>query len=177
MRPTAFIGTLALATALGGVLLAELVVVPGLELQAHLIDANLAKALTGPLHLRQAEVVLASVLVLAAVVPRWLTSTVATTAALLSVALAAGLRLALLPSVYTAWSRVDRVAGRPVERIVEAERLSDLAGWLSLATLLVLGGIAWIATGTATRSKVSAKPSTTEPARSDVPQPAEAAAA
>src|SRR5690606_39270180 len=46
MRPAAFIGMLALATGLGGVLLAELAVLPGIETQTHLVDANLAKALS-----------------------------------------------------------------------------------------------------------------------------------
>jgi hypothetical protein len=166
MRPAAFIGTLALATALGGVLLAEMVVVPGLELETHLVDANLAKAIAGPLHLRSLEVVLAAVIVLAAVVPRWLASRLATTAAVVSVAIAATLRMFLLPAAYAAWSRVDRVAGRPVERILEAERCSELASWAAAALVLVLLAVAWLATTATRRVTADARPSA-EP-RSDV---------
>lgn len=145
MRPAAFIGMLALATGLGGVLLAELAVLPGIETQTHLVDANLAKALSGPLHLRMSEIVLAAALLLAAVVPRWLGSKLATTTALLTVAAATIHRVLLLPAAYAAWSRADRVAGRPVERILEAERFTDKAHWVSATIVVLLIGLAWLA--------------------------------
>jgi hypothetical protein len=158
MRLAAFIGTLALATALGAVLLCELVVVPGLATQTHLVDANLATALTGPLHLRMGEIVLAAALVLAAVVPRWLGSRRASALTLLTLFVAAVQRVFVVPAVYAAWSRVDRVAGRPVERLLEAQRLTDQAHWVAAAMLLLLTGLAWFA---ATRSPATVESQTT----------------
>jgi hypothetical protein len=153
-----FIGTLALAAALGGVLVGELVVVPGLVNQTTLVDANLATALTGPLHLRLGEIALAATLVLAFVVPRWLGSKRASGAALLAFGLAAAHRFVLLPGVYAAWSRVDRLAGRPVERFLEAQRLTTQAHWSAIALVLVLVAIAWLSTRTRRAPAPAAEP-------------------
>lgn len=166
MRPAAFFGTLAVAAALGAQTLSELVVVPGIEAQTHLMDANLAMALAGPIHLRLAEVVLAAALVLAAVVPGWLGSRVASTMTLLAVAAAAANRMLLLPAAYAAWSRADRVAGRPVDRILEAEGLAEQSHWLSATIAALLIAIVWTATRVAG----------TRASRVDRPSPAEAPA-
>jgi hypothetical protein len=171
MRPAAYLGRSALATAMGAVLVGELVVVPGLANQAHLVDANLATALTGPLHLRIADIVLAATVVLAAIAPRWLGSRLATAAALLTVATAAVYRL-VLPAAYGAWSRVDRVAGRPVDRLLEAERLTDQAHWMALSLLLLLLGLTWLATAQPSAQPSSQPlPSTATPAAPRSEQP------
>jgi hypothetical protein len=122
MRPAAVLGFFAVATALGALVVGRAVVMPEMA-QPELIDANLAKALSAPLHSRLAEVVLAAHLVLAAVAGRWFGTRWPTTLALLLVGASALHRFVVLPALYAAWSRVDLVAARPVEQLLTADRL------------------------------------------------------
>jgi hypothetical protein len=122
------LGLLAVATALGALVVGRAVVLPEMA-QSELIDANLAKALSAPLHARLAEVVLAAHLVLAAVGGRWFGARWPTTIALLLVGASGMHRFVLLPALYAAWSRADLVAGRPVEHLAAADllQLQELA--------------------------------------------------
>jgi hypothetical protein len=61
-----------------------------------------------------------------------------------TVAATAAWRAVLLPALYAAWSRADLVAGRPVERLREAERLDAYEQALTLALLFGFAAIAWI---------------------------------
>lgn len=137
MRPTALIGTLALGLALGSIVLGHVILVPALQGNTALVDANLARALAQPLSLRTAELALAACVVLAAVAKRWLGHTAATTLALLAAGVAGADRLGILPRAHDAWSRVDLVAMRPQVRVDAAEQL-----WMiheaTLATLVIL---------------------------------------
>ncbi len=116
------LGLLAVATALGALVVGRAVVLPEMA-QPELVDANLAKALSAPLHARLAEVVLAAHLVLVGVGGRWFGARWPTTIALLLVGASGVHRFLLLPALYTAWSRADLVAGRPVEHVAAADRL------------------------------------------------------
>jgi hypothetical protein len=79
------------------------------------------------------------------VAPRWLTSKLATTAALVSVGIAAANRMLVLPAAYAAWSKADLIAGRPVDRILEAQRLMAQSTWLAASMVGLLAGLAWAA--------------------------------
>jgi hypothetical protein len=137
VRPTALIGILALGLALGSIVLGHLILVPALQGNTTLVDANLARALAEPLALRSAELVLASCVVLAAVARHWLRPRAGTTLALVAAGIAGADRLGLLPRVHEAWGRVDLVAMRPQARISAAEQLS-LIHELTLASLVVV---------------------------------------
>lgn len=143
-RAAACLGIVALAAALGALVVGELVVLPGLEGQgAQLVDINLLTRLVAPIHLRCVELALVAAVVLVGVAPYWLRSRLATTLALLTVAGTGALRMVVLPSLYEAWSRVDRVAQAPYDRLQRAQDLADEAYWLGLGsiTLLVLMGV------------------------------------
>lgn len=145
MRPTALIGTLALGLALGSLVAGHGVLVPALQADTALVDANLARALSGPLALRTAELVLAACVVLAAVAQRWVRHRAGTSLALLAVGIAGADRLGILPRVNEAWGRVDLVAMRPRVRVEAAEQLSLIheATLLALAiTLVAIAGLA-----------------------------------
>lgn len=129
---------MALALALGAMAVGELIVVPGLVQQHGLLDANALTRVAAPIHLRCAELALLASMLVAGLSPYWLRSRVATTCALLAVAGAATLRLSALPTVYAAWSQVDRVAQAPYGRLVRAEGLTEEAYWLGLGTLAAL---------------------------------------
>lgn len=118
--------------------MAQLVVVPGLQAQNTLVDANVLTRITAPIHLRCVDIALIGSLLLLGITPLWLRSRIAITAALLSVAGTAALRFVALPEVYTAWSSVDRVAMAPYGRLVRAEGLAEEAYWLGLGTLAAL---------------------------------------
>jgi hypothetical protein len=137
VRPTALIGILALGLALGSIVLGHVLLVPALQGDTALVDANLARALAQPLSLRTAELALAACVVLAAVAKRWLGHSAATTLALLAAGIAGADRLGILPRAHDAWSRVDLVAMRPQVRVEAAEQL-----WMiheaMLAALIVL---------------------------------------
>ncbi len=140
---------MALAAALGALAMGQLVVLPGLEAQTSLVDANLVTRLGQALHLRSVEIALVGAVVLVGTAPRWLGSRLATTLALLAVAGTGSLRLALLPDVYQAWARVDRVAGLPLDRLTQAQSLAEQAQWVAfgsigaLLALAVLAGLRW----------------------------------
>ena len=137
-RVACSLGILALAAAIGAMAVGELIVVPGLRGASDLVGPNLARSMTAPLHLRCAEIVFGAAIVLALAVPRWLGSRVATTVALLVIGCAAVERFVILPELYEAWSRVDLVAMRPVERVADAQALADRARWLDYAHAALL---------------------------------------
>lgn len=122
MRLAAFFGLLAITAALGALVVGRAVLVPEMAAPSHLIDANLAKSLAAPLHMRLAEIVFAAHLVLAAVAGRWLAAKWGTTLALVLVIASALHRFLLLPALYGAWAKADLIAARPVEHILSANR-------------------------------------------------------
>lgn len=128
---------LALGLALGSIVLGHMMLVPALQGDTTLVDANLARALAQPLSLRTAELALAACVVLAAVAKHWLRHNAATTLALLAAGIAGADRLGILPRAHEASSRVDLVAMRPQVRIEAAEQL-----WMiheaTLAALVVV---------------------------------------
>ncbi len=135
----ALLGTLALALALGSLVVGHFVLIPALGSNA-LIDANLARSLAEPLALRCASVVMVACAALALLVRPWLRHTLALSLGLIAVAIAGLDRVALLPRMQAAWSRVDLVAGRPVDRVVEAQQLQQLhEGALALLALVLVG--------------------------------------
>jgi len=148
-RAAACLGILALAAALGAMVVGELVVVPGLAAQGDLVDLNLLTRIAAPVHLRCTEIALVSAVLLLGVASHWLRSRLATTLALLTVASTGALRLVLLPAVYEAWARVDRVAALPYDRLMHAQDLTDEAYWLGLGgitmlvAMAVLAGVHW----------------------------------
>ncbi|MCX4244074.1 hypothetical protein [Paraliomyxa miuraensis] len=149
-RAAACLGIVALAAAMGAMVVGELVVRPGLEAQAGLVDLNLLTRIIAPVQLRCTEIALVGAVVLLGVAPYWLRSRLATTLALLTVASTGALRMAVLPSLYEAWSRVDRVALAPYEPLMRAEGLAEDAYWLGLGSITmlvlmgVLAGLHWI---------------------------------
>lgn len=145
MRPAVLIGILALGLALGSIVLGHLIVVPSLQADTTLVDANLARALSEPLALRSAELCLAAAVIVAAVARAWLRHHAGTTLALLAVGLAATDRFVILPRVHEAWARVDLVAMRPIARIDAAEQLSTIHDGAVAALALVLVAVAILA--------------------------------
>lgn len=149
-RAAACLGIIALAAALGALVVGELVVLPGLQAQAGLVDLNLLTRLVAPIQLRCTEIALVAAVVLVGVAPYWLRSRVLTTLALLAVAGTGALRLMVLPSLYEAWSKVDRVALAPYEPLMRAQGLADEAYWLGLGSITVLlligvvAGLHWV---------------------------------
>lgn len=137
MRFATFLGLVAVAIALGTLVVGRAVVVPALATHTELLDANLAKAIAGPVHLRLAEVVLAAHLMLAAFAQRLVGARWGTTVGLVLVSASAVHRFLLLPTLYEAWARADLVAGRPVARIVEAQQL-ELQETVLVGTMVVL---------------------------------------
>lgn len=129
--------------ALGALVVGQMVVLPGLEGQAALVDANLMTRVIAPVHLRCVEISLVGSVLLLGVAPRWLRSRLVTTLALVAVTGTGALRMIMLPAVYEAWSRVDRVALAPHDRLVRAEDLAEEAWWLGLGsmTMLALMGV------------------------------------
>ena len=146
VRPTALIGTLALGLALGALVAGHGFLVPALQADTTLVDANLARSLSGPLALRTAELVLAACVVLAAVALRWIRHRAGTSLALIAVGLAGADRLGILPRTIEAWGRVDLVAMRPQVRVDAAEQLSMIHEATLLALVVTLVAIAALAT-------------------------------
>ena len=139
MRPSVLIGMLALALALGAIVVGHLLLVPLAAGDTSLVDANLARALSEPLALRCGEVALAACALLAAVAGPWLRHRAGTTLALLAAGVAGTDRLVLLPRVHEAWGRVDLVAMRPVAKLEAARELSKIhEGALAVAVLLLV---------------------------------------
>jgi hypothetical protein len=145
LGPAACLGILAVATALAALVLGRFVVVPMLAHSHSLVDANLARSLAEPLHLRLAEIGLGAMLVAFVVVPRWTRSKVAAALAMVLVIGAAAWRAWLVPTLYAAYARVDLVAGRPAFRLQEVERLEDLESAAVSAMALLLVALAFAA--------------------------------
>lgn len=145
VRATALIGILALGLALGSLILGHLILVPALEANTSLVDANLARALAEPLALRCAELVLLACVVLAGVARGWLRVRAGTTLALLAAGIAGADRLGLLPRMQAAWGRVDLVAMRPYVRVEDAQQLTLIHHSAVAALLLVLLALAGLA--------------------------------
>jgi len=144
VRPAACVGLLAFAIFFGALVIGHGVVLPGLA-GSPLIDANLGKALAAPLSLRLAEILVGAGVVLVLTVPRWISSRMATTLALLLAGAALAHRLLVLPHLGRLWARVDIVAGRPVDTLAEAQRWTQNQQWLLLmmaVLLVVLAGLA-----------------------------------
>lgn len=144
-RAAACIGILALAAALGSLVVGQLVVLPALEHQFALVDANLLTRMVAPVHLRCTEIAMVAAALLLGVTPRWLRSRWMTTLALLAVTGTGALRLIMLPAAYEAWSKVDRVARAPYDRLVHAEGLTEEAWWLGLGSMAMLALMAVVA--------------------------------
>ena len=147
MRLLSSIGLLSLCVGIGAIVIGHGVAVPALAEGHSLLDANLARALADPMRLRVAEFVLGASIVMAAVVPRWLGQATATTIALLGVGLAAAQRVVLIPRMHEAWAGVDLVARRPLERIVEAERLTFVHESVLAASLVALLALLLVVSG------------------------------
>jgi len=144
VRIAACLGLLAFATFLVALVIGYGVALPGLA-SSSLIDANLGKALAGPLGLRLAEILVGAGVVMAMTVPGWLGSRAASCIALLLTGAALAHRLLLLPHLGRLWARVDLIAGRPVDTLAEAQRWTQHQEWLLLgmgALLVVLAGLA-----------------------------------
>ena len=150
MRLAACLGLLAFATFFGALVIGHGVVLPGLS-GSPLIDANLGNALAAPLGLRLAEILVGAGVVLVMTVPRWISSRMATTLALLLTGAALAHRLLLLPHLGRLWARVDIIAGRPVDTLAEAQRWTQHQQWLLLAMGLLLVVLAAVATRGPTR--------------------------
>lgn len=146
MRPTATLGTLALALALGSLVVGHLVLIPALASDTSLIDANLARTLAEPLALQCGTLIVIACVALAVLVKPWLEHTLALSVSLGAVAIAALDRLALLPRLQAAWRRVDLVAGRPVERVDEAQQLQQTHQIALILLLIALVGLVVLAT-------------------------------
>ena len=135
--------------AFGALVVGQLVVLPGLEGQA-LVDANLLTRLVAPVHMRCVEIAMVGSVLLLGVAPYWLRSRLVTTLALVAVTGTGALRMIMLPAAYEAWSRVDRVAQAPYDRLVHAAGLTEEAWWLGLGSMAVLAlmgvvaGLHWI---------------------------------
>lgn len=136
MRLAVFLGLLALAAVLGALAIGHGLLLPGIA-AAPLVDPNLARALVGPLSLRLAEVMVGGSLVLVCTTPRWISSRVATTSALLLAGAALAHRWLLLPHLGRLWSRVDLVAARPVDTLAEAQRWTQHQNTLLLCMALL----------------------------------------
>jgi hypothetical protein len=133
------------ATALAALVLGRFVVVPMLAHGHTLVDANLARSLAEPLHLRLAEIGLGAALLAFVLVPRWTRSRVAAALAMVLVIGMALWRALLVPALYAAYARVDLVAGRPLDRLQEVDRLDDLESAAVSAMALLFVALAWAA--------------------------------
>lgn len=143
-RPAACLGLLVTAIAIASVGIGRFVVLP-MMVRAHaLVDANLARSLAQPIHLRLAEITLAATLVVFVVLPRWTKSRLAAALAMLLVIATAAWRAVLLPALYGAWAKVDLVAGRPIDHLQAARTLDGYEQAANLAIILTLVALAWI---------------------------------
>lgn len=144
LRPAACLGLLVTAIAIASVGIGRFVVIP-MMVRAHaLVDANLARSLAQPIHFRLAEITLAATLVVFVVLPRWTRSRLAAVLAMLLVVATAAWRAVLLPALYGAWSKVDLVAGRPLDQMHAARTLDGYEQAANLGIVLVLVALAWI---------------------------------
>lgn len=120
-----------LAITLAALVVGHGFIMPLLVADQPLLDANLARAVASPVELRIADVVVFGCLLTACVVPRWSERHVCTTLALLATVLAGCDRLFFLPRLHAAWSHVDLVAGRPLDRLAEARLLAQQHLWMA----------------------------------------------
>ncbi len=144
MRVAAWLGLLAFATFFGAVTIGFGVVLPGLA-NSPLVDANLGKALSEPLALRLADLCVGAGVVLVITVSRWVTSRAAMTLALALTGTALADRFALLPYLGRLWSRVDLIAGRPVDNLLEAQRWMQYQQALLVVMAVLLAVLAALA--------------------------------
>ncbi len=144
MRLSACLGLLAFATFLGTLVIGYGVALPELG-ASPLIDANLGKALTAPLGLRMAEILVGAGIVLVATVPGWIASRAATCIALLLTGAALAHRMVLLPHLGRLWTRVDLIAGRPIDTLAEAQRWTQHQEWLLIGMAVLLLALAGLA--------------------------------
>lgn len=145
LRPAAAFGLVVIAVAIAALVLGRFVLVPMLARSHTLVDANLARALAGPIHLRLAEIGLGATLLAFVVLPRWTRSRLAAALALVLVAAGAAWRAWLLPQLYAAWSKVDLVAARPLDRLRAAEDLDQWDQAATLAMVLLMIAMAYVA--------------------------------
>jgi len=130
MRLLDAIARCVLAITLAAVIVGHGFIVPLLTAESPLLDANLSRAIASPIELRICDIVVFGCLLTACVVPRWTERHVATTLALLATVLAGLDRLFVLPRLHSAWSQVDLVANRPLDRLAEARLLSQQHVWV-----------------------------------------------
>jgi hypothetical protein len=145
VRPAALIGVAAAALLLGALVVGYFVALPALA-ASPLLDANLAKAVSGPLAQRLADLVVAAAAVLAVTTPRWIASKAGTTIALVLTAAALAHRLLLIPHLGRLWARVDLVAGRPLDLLGEAQKWSEHQQWLLVAMIVLVLALLGLAT-------------------------------
>jgi hypothetical protein len=137
------VGTLALGAVLAaGVAIG--VVIAVLEHGEVAVDANVGGALARPIVLRLAELAVA-----AGFVAAWAAHVGGHGPRLRTLALLGLLgheRLWLLPALYGAWERVDRVAEQPAAAVEVARALALQHGALGVAVLALLAacGVAWL---------------------------------
>ena len=161
LGPAGCMGLLVASIAAASIGVGRFVVLPMLVRAHALVDANLARTLAQPIHFRLAEITLAMTLVAFVLLPRWTRSRIAGALATMLVAGAAAWRAMLLPALYGAWSKVDLVAGRPVDRMQAATQLDGYEQAASLAIMFGLLAMSWIAlrTGMATSATAPAQAS------------------
>lgn len=150
LRPAACLGLLVTAIAIASIAIGRFVVLPMLVRAHALVDANLARTLAQPIHFRLAEITLGATLLAFVVLPRWSKSRIAGGLSVSLVLGAAAWRAALLPALYGAWSKVDLVAGRPLDRLQAANALDGYEQAASLALMFGLLATAWVALRTDT---------------------------
>jgi hypothetical protein len=151
-------GLLVASIAVASIGLGRFVVLPMLVRAHALVDANLARTLAQPIHFRLAEITLAMTLVAFVLLPRWTKSRIAGALATMLVAGAAAWRAMLLPALYAAWSKVDLVAGRPVDRLQAATQLDGYEQAASLSIMFGLLAVSWIGLRTAATMRVVKAP-------------------
>lgn len=145
MRLLDAIGRSVLAITLGAIVVGHVFVVPMLASPSPLLDANLARAIAAPIELRIADVVAFGSVLTACVVPRWTERHVATTLALVAIALAGLDRLLVLPRLHEAWARTDLVAMRPLSHLEAAQTLSTQHYWIVFGIGVCLASVSLLA--------------------------------
>jgi hypothetical protein len=137
--------TVLIALAFGGLVVSALVI-PGLTDASTLVDANLARTLAVPLELRASGVVALSCLGVVGVVASWLSTRWAQALAVATALVAIADRMVVLPRLHKAWTLVDLVAMRPLDRVEEAGRLVALHHGLGAVIGAGLVGLLWLST-------------------------------
>ena len=145
LSPAACLGLLVSAIAISAIGLGRFVVLPMMARAHALVDANLARSLAEPIHFRLAEITLAATLVAFVVLPRWTRSKLAGGLAMTLVVGAAAWRAVMLPALYVGWSKVDLVAGRPIDRMQAATTLDGYEQAVSLALMFGFLATTWVA--------------------------------